>query len=135
MNKCSVYIGSNDTQYEGQYEFVDDFLEVEVFHYHAPCDDCVKRWLRCGGGAGGGAKHTLPGCPGPRRFFFRAVREINRGFPNLLGYGSEQDEGPGEDEGDTGEDSGSADDFATRWGWIANVDRASELLRCPWSEV
>lgn len=42
MNKCSVYIGSNDTQYEGQYEFVDDFLEVEVFHYHAPCDDCVN---------------------------------------------------------------------------------------------
>lgn len=41
MNKCSVYIGNGDTEYEGQYEFVDNFLEVEVFNYHAPREDHV----------------------------------------------------------------------------------------------
>lgn len=41
MNKCKVYIGNHDTGYEGQYEFVDNFLEVEIFQYYASNDDYV----------------------------------------------------------------------------------------------
>lgn len=36
MNKCSVYICESKTEYEGQYEFMNAGMEVEIFNYHAP---------------------------------------------------------------------------------------------------
>ena len=33
------------------------------------------------------------------------------------------------------EGEGDSGTFANAWGWIANIDRASETLRCPWDEV
>lgn len=67
-------------------------------------------------------------------FFFRAVSQINTGFPNLLGADSSRDDGDGEGE-DDGEGEGGPGTFNDRWGWIANVDRAAEVLRCSWDEV
>ncbi len=77
----------------------------------------------------------FPDALGLAAFFFRAVSRINEGFPNLLGYGNEEDQEREEEGGDADTDNAGPGDFASRWGWIANVDRASELLRCPWSEV
>jgi hypothetical protein len=34
-----------------------------------------------------------------------------------------------------GEVEGDSGTFANNWGWIANIDRASETLRCSWDEV
>lgn len=41
------------------------------------------------------------------------------------------------DEGETDGDNqtGIADTFQEKWGWIANVDRVSETCRCSWEEV
>lgn len=39
MNKCSVYISDSAKQYEGQYEFIDDCLEVEIFNYYTPSEE------------------------------------------------------------------------------------------------
>lgn len=35
MNKCEVYIGEDETCYEGQYEIEGNSVEVEVFNYHS----------------------------------------------------------------------------------------------------
>lgn len=35
MNICSIHMSNSQIEYEGQYEFIDDYLEVEVYNYHA----------------------------------------------------------------------------------------------------
>ena len=42
MNKCSVYICESKTEYEGQYEFMNAGMEVEIFNYHAPSEENVS---------------------------------------------------------------------------------------------
>lgn len=42
MNKCSVYICESKTEYEGQYEFMNAGMEVEIFNYHAPSEENVR---------------------------------------------------------------------------------------------
>ena len=42
MNKCSVYICESKTEYEGQYEFMNAGMEVEIFNYHAPSQENVS---------------------------------------------------------------------------------------------
>lgn len=60
---------------------------------------------------------------------------LNSQFPNLFGTG---DEGTtagssGEVDGDT--EQAEIDPFSEQWGWVANLDAASETLRCPWEDV
>lgn len=42
MITCNVYVGESETKYEGQYEFKNDCLEVEVFNYHASNEEYVS---------------------------------------------------------------------------------------------
>ena len=42
MNKCIVYICESKTEYEGQYEFMNAGMEVEIFNYHAPSEENVS---------------------------------------------------------------------------------------------
>lgn len=42
MNKCSVYICESKKEYEGQYEFMNAGMEVEIFNYHAPSEENVS---------------------------------------------------------------------------------------------
>ena len=41
MTKCNVYIDGCEQQYEGQYKFENDYLEVEIFNYHSPNEEFV----------------------------------------------------------------------------------------------
>lgn len=41
MYKCDVYIDGNEKPYQGQYEFDEEFLEVEIFNYHSLSNDTV----------------------------------------------------------------------------------------------
>ena len=63
------------------------------------------------------------------------VQEVNSRFSELLQTGGEEDQGQGQEGGDTEEDPGAGDTFGDKWGWIANVDAASETCRCSWDEV
>ena len=63
------------------------------------------------------------------------VSEINSRFPELLQKGSEEDQGQEQEGGDDEENPGAGEGFAEKWGWIANVDAASETCRCSWDEV
>ena len=49
--------------------------------------------------------------------------------------GSDEVERSGEEEEDIEGDRQAREDFAERWGWIANVDAVSETCRCSWDEV
>ena len=92
----------------------------------------LQRRLRRGrrAAARGGPPHRRR--TGAVRFFFRAVSRINAGFPRLLGRRDEAGEGEGTEEDGGGAGGGS---FTDKWGWLANVDRASETQRCPWDAV
>ena len=63
------------------------------------------------------------------------MQEINQGFSELLQTGGNEDKGQDQEGGDPGEDSGTGETFGDKWGWIANVDAASETFRCSWDEV
>ena len=63
------------------------------------------------------------------------MQEINQGFSELLQTRGNEDKGQDQEGGDTGEDSGTGETFGDKWGWIANVDAASETYRCSWDEV
>lgn len=63
------------------------------------------------------------------------VQEINSRFTELLQTGGEGNQGQEQEEGDPAPDRGTGDDFTEKWGWIANVDAASETCRCSWDEV
>ena len=63
------------------------------------------------------------------------MQEINQGFSELLQTGGNEDKGQDQEGGDPGEDSGTGETFGDKWGWIANVDAASETYRCSWDEV
>ena len=63
------------------------------------------------------------------------VKEINKGFSELLQEGGDGNQGQDQEGGDIEENSGAGDSFADKWGWIANVDAASETCRCSWDEV
>ena len=63
------------------------------------------------------------------------VQEINQGFSELLQAGGDGDQGQDQEGGDPQEDRGAGETFADKWGWIANVDAASETCRCSWDEV
>ncbi len=63
------------------------------------------------------------------------MQEINSRFSELLQGGVEEDQGQEEEDGDDGENQSTGDTFGDKWGWIANVDAASETCRCPWEEV
>lgn len=39
MYKCKVIVDNSENQYEGQYEFVNDCLEIEIFDYYDPNDE------------------------------------------------------------------------------------------------
>ncbi len=59
---------------------------------------------------------------------------FNQRYPNLFNTGHEDSSESGE-EGGEGESDGDESAFVRRWGWIANVDAVSELVRCPWNDV
>ena len=63
------------------------------------------------------------------------MQRINEGYVNLFPAGGEEDKGQGEEEENSGADNASDDDFAVKWGWIANIDAVSETCRCSWDEV
>ena len=63
------------------------------------------------------------------------MQEINQGFSELLQTGGDEDQGQDQEGGDPGEDSGTGETFGDKWGWIANVDAASETYRCSWDDV
>ena len=65
-------------------------------------------------------------------FFFQFVQRINQGYARLFGT---EDEGPEDEGGDSEDRDEGGDGFTRDWGWIANVDQASETLRCSWDEV
>ena len=52
-----------------------------------------------------------------------------------LQTGGDGDQGQDQEGGDPGEDPGTGKDFGDKWGWIANVDAASETCRVSWDEV
>ena len=68
-------------------------------------------------------------------FFFDLVQQINSGYSELLTGAGEGDQGQEEAEGDPGADPSAGGGFEERWGWIANVDAASETCRCSWDEL
>ena len=63
------------------------------------------------------------------------VSQINSRFTELLQTGSDEDQGQGQEGDDAAEDPGAGEAFGDKWGWIANVDAASETCRCSWEEV
>ena len=63
------------------------------------------------------------------------MQEINQGFSELLQTGGDENQGQDQEGGDPGEDSGTGETFGDKWGWIANVDAASETYRCSWDDV
>ena len=63
------------------------------------------------------------------------VQEINSRFSELLQTGGNEDQGQDQEGGDPAQDPGTGETFADKWGWIANVDAASETCRCSWDEV
>ena len=63
------------------------------------------------------------------------MSQIDQGFVELLNGGSKKDQGQGEEGGDDGSDPETGEAFRLKWGWIANVDAASETCRCSWDEV
>ena len=69
------------------------------------------------------------------------IAEINRQYANLFGLDGEEDEQEGEEQGDSGENDGGPTEvtysqrFSERWGWIALIDKASEIERVSWDEM
>jgi hypothetical protein len=63
------------------------------------------------------------------------VQEINSRFSELLQTGGNEDQGQDQEGGDPAQDPGTGETFADKWGWVANVDAASETCRCSWDEV
>ena len=63
------------------------------------------------------------------------VQEINQGFSELLQAGGNEDQGQDQEGDDPAPDRGTGETFADKWGWISNVDAASETCRCSWEEV
>ena len=63
------------------------------------------------------------------------VQKINKGFSELLQAGGNEDQGQDQEGDDPAPDRGTGETFADKWGWISNVDAASETCRCSWEEV
>ena len=63
------------------------------------------------------------------------VQEINSRFSELLQKGGNEDQEQGDEGEDPAPDQGTGETFGDKWGWIANVDAASETCRCSWDEV
>ena len=80
-----------------------------------------------------------------RADLFEQICRVNSQYGNLLEAPNEAGTQPakeggdgvpaGDTDGGAGEADGGADGFAGRWGWVAQVDRVSETLRCPWDDV
>ena len=71
----------------------------------------------------------------PICFFYVLLQRINEGYVNLFPAGGEENQGQGEEDENGEADNAADDDFAVKWGWIANIDAVSETCRCSWDEV
>ena len=63
------------------------------------------------------------------------MQEINSRFSELLQAGGGEDQGQDQEGEDAEQYPGTGETFGDKWGWIANVDAASETCRCSWDEV
>ena len=63
------------------------------------------------------------------------VQEINSRFTELLQADGAGDQGSEQEGDDPAPNQQAGGTFEDKWGWIANVDAASETCRCSWDDV
>ena len=64
------------------------------------------------------------------------MRGVCDGYPTLFGAGDETGEDTQADtEADAAADKDEGAGFASKWGWVANIDAVAETARCSWEDA